>query len=319
MALRFTLRQLEYLMAVGEAGSIAQAAERVNVSSPSISAAIAGLEAEFGVSLFVRRHAQGLALTQAGRQFLDRARAVLDEAEALNRLADDLAGQVRGPLAIGCLLTFAQFVVPRLRREFAARHPAVAVSQAELNQQEILDRLRGGKIDVALTYDLDIPPDLRFTPLADLPPYVLVAQTHPLAARPHVAVGDLADLPMVLLDLPLSAEYFLSVFRAAGIRPRIAERTRDLGVMQSLVGNGFGFSIANVCPLTPRSPDGHPLRFIPLEGQVRPMVLGLLHAEGADQVLTVRTFIEHCRATLTPASLGALRVTCAIPRNETTP
>ena len=54
MALRFTLRQLEYLVAVGQSGSITLAAERLNVSAPSISTAIAQLEAEFGLPLFVR-------------------------------------------------------------------------------------------------------------------------------------------------------------------------------------------------------------------------------------------------------------------------
>ena len=69
MALRFTLRQLEYFVTVGELGSIAQASEQVNVSSPSISAAISQLEEEFGLPLFVRKHAHVLSLTQAGRQF----------------------------------------------------------------------------------------------------------------------------------------------------------------------------------------------------------------------------------------------------------
>ena len=64
--LRFTLRQLEYFVAVGECGSIALASEKVNVSSPSISAAINQLEKEFGLPLFVRQHAQGLSLTLAG-------------------------------------------------------------------------------------------------------------------------------------------------------------------------------------------------------------------------------------------------------------
>ena len=61
----FTLRQLEYFVAVGDAGSIAAASDRVNVSSPSISAAISQLQAEFGVQLFVRQHAQRLSLTPA--------------------------------------------------------------------------------------------------------------------------------------------------------------------------------------------------------------------------------------------------------------
>lgn len=59
MVLRFTLRQLEYLVAVGELGSVTEAAERVNVSAPSVSAAISQLEREFGITLFVRRHAHG--------------------------------------------------------------------------------------------------------------------------------------------------------------------------------------------------------------------------------------------------------------------
>ncbi|NBT51402.1 MAG: LysR family transcriptional regulator, partial [Marivivens sp.] len=88
--LRYTLRQIEYFVAVGEAGSIARASERINVSSPSISAAITQLEAEFGLPLFVRQHAQGLSLTQAGRQMMDQARIVLREAGLIHHLASRL-------------------------------------------------------------------------------------------------------------------------------------------------------------------------------------------------------------------------------------
>ena len=87
MPLRFSLRQLEYFRAVAECGSIAAAAERVNVSSPSISTAIAQLEDEFGLQLFIRRHAQGLSLTPGGTQFLGQVRNVLQEARHLIALA----------------------------------------------------------------------------------------------------------------------------------------------------------------------------------------------------------------------------------------
>ena len=97
MPLRFTLRQLEYLVAVGEAGSIAVAAERVNVSSPSISTAIAQLEQEFGLQLFVRRHAQGLSLTEAGRRMVVEARAALQAAARLNDLANEVTGRCAAP------------------------------------------------------------------------------------------------------------------------------------------------------------------------------------------------------------------------------
>ena len=84
---RFTLRQLEYLVAVGDTGSIARAAERLNVSTPSISSAITQLEDVFGVSLFVRQHAQGLSVTPGGRRVLDQARRVLEEAASITDIA----------------------------------------------------------------------------------------------------------------------------------------------------------------------------------------------------------------------------------------
>jgi len=315
MALRFTLRQLEYFVAVGEAGSIALASERVHVTSPSISAAIAQLEAEFGLQLFVRKHAQGLALTQAGRQFLIQAREVLSAANALNRLADEISGNVQGPLAVGCLLTIAQYVVPQLRRGFEDRYPDVRISQFELHQQEIFDGLRNGDLDIALTYDLDIPDDLRFIPLARLSPYALLPVDHALAAQSEVSVAELKDYPMVLLDLPLSSEYFLSFFRAAGVRPMIVERTRDMAVMRSLVANGYGYSIANVRPTHDAAPDGKKLRFVPLAGDVRRITMGLAAAAGAESVLTVRAFIDHCRALITDDSVPGMNMqTIGAPR-----
>ena len=76
MSQRFTLRPLEYPVAVADCGAVAVAAGRVNVSSPSISAAKAQLEAACGLHLAVRRQALGLALTEGGRQFTAQARAV---------------------------------------------------------------------------------------------------------------------------------------------------------------------------------------------------------------------------------------------------
>lgn len=305
MALRYTLRQLEYLVAVGETGSIAAASERVNVSSPSISAAIAQLEQEFGLQMFIRRHAQGLSLTQGGRQFVDEARAVLAAAGRLNDLANAITGQVRGPLSVGCLVTFAQMVLPQLRRSFTDRYPEVDFHQYERHQAEIIDGLRQARLDVALTYNLDIPGDIEFLPLLPLPPYALFAPEHPLAARRSVSPQDLAGYPMVLLDLPFSTDYFLEIFRPHALRPKVVERTRDIGVMRAMVANGFGYSIANIRPQTDLAPDGRRLAHVPLTG-AEPLHLGLVLAEGARSALTIRAFIDHCSAALTEASLPGL-------------
>ncbi|MEP1768879.1 MAG: LysR family transcriptional regulator [Sulfitobacter sp.] len=294
--LRFTLRQLEYLVAVGEMGSIALASEKVNVSSPSISAAINQLEKEFGLPLFVRQHAQGLSLTIAGREMFEQAQIVLRDAERMVDLAANISGNVQGPLSVGGLLTFAQVVLPALRASFERQYPDVRVTQHELDQAQIFNQLRRSDIDVAITYDLDLPNDLEFQPIATLPPYAVLDAQHPLARASSVTIEDLLPHPMVLLDLPYSSEYFLSFFGETGAKPQVAERTRDMAVMRSLVANGFGFSIANVRPLNDLSPDGKPLRFIPLKGDLRPMQLGLLTSPDAESANVIRTFITHCKS-----------------------
>lgn len=295
MPSRFTLRQLEYFRAVGELGSIAHASEKVNVSSPSISAAISQLEKEFGIPLFVRQHAQGLSLTQAGRRMMEQVTLILRETDYLVDLAGDISGTVRGPLNIGCLVTFAQVVLPSVRRSFEAAFHDVRISQYELNQAEIFSGLRRAEIDVALTYDLDLPADLVFESLVELPPYVVVAQDHPLAAKTLISAQELVGHPMVLLDLPFSSEYFLSFFAGLDVKPQIAERTKDMAVMRSLVANGFGYSIANIRPLNDLSPDGKPLKFISMSGLARPMRMGLLMPTDAERANVIRAFVGHCK------------------------
>ena len=295
MPLRFTLRQLEYFVAVGEAGSIAKAAEQVNVSPPSISASIAQLETEFGVQLFVRKHSHGLSLTAGGRVFLKEAARLLADADALHDVAGDIAEKVRGPLAIGCLLTFAQIILPALRRRFEESYPDVRVRQFERNQGQLLEMLQRGEIDAALTYDLELSQDMAFEPVMQLPAYVMLPPGHALTGRESIAPEELVDQPMVLLDLPFSREYFLSAFQQKGLRPYIAERTGDIAVMRSMVANGFGYGIANMRPLNTLSPDGKPLVFVPLGGDIRPLTMGIAMPNAEHRTQTVQAFIQHCR------------------------
>lgn len=302
----YTLRQLEYFVTVGREGSIAAAADKLNVSSPSISAAISQLEREFGLDLFVREHARALVLSKVGQTFLERTVEVLREAEALSSLAGEISGKVQGILSVGCMSTFVQIVLPGLRRSFQARYPEVQIRQRELNQADLFSQLRRAELDVALAYDLDIPSDLEFRPLVSLPPLVVLSADHPLAERATLEIADLKDEPMVLLDLPYSGEYFLTFYKQEEIKPKIAERTSDMSVMRSLVANGFGISFANIRPPHGLSPDGKKLAFVPLAGDVRPMQLGLLCARANNPTSTIEAFMDHCTEMVQAGELPGL-------------
>ncbi len=319
MQTRFTLRQLEYLVAVGRFGSITLAAQHLSVSPPSISNAIAQIEVEFGLPMFVRKHAQGMALTQSGRALMAQAAKVLEAAKGLSNLADQHKGTVRGALNIGCLLTFAQIIIPRLRKAFSLAYPDVVFHQFQAHQMGLIEGLRDASLDIALTYDLAIPADLNFVELAVLPPFAVLSEAHPLASRPSLTIADLAPFAMILLDLPLSAAYFLSFFEQVGLAPRIVERVQDMAVLHSLVGNDFGYSIINIKPLTNMSPDGKPLRFVPLTGPLKPMRMGLLCTPGAESSLTVKAFVDLCTQLLDADVLSQVTMRGPAPQRALTP
>lgn len=298
MSIRFTLRQLEYFTAAGDCGSIAAASHKLNVSSPSISTAISQLEAELGLPLFVRRRAQGLTMTEAGKTLASKARSILNEATDLSKMAGVISNSVQGPLRIGCLVSFAQIVVPSLRRSFEAGFPDVQMSQVELTQIDIFGALHRAEIDLAISYDLNLPSDFEFHPIKELSPFALLPPNHSLASYESVTVHDLVPHPMVLLDLPASSDYFLSFFTSKGLRPMISERTRDMAVMRSLVANGFGYSIANFRPLNDLAPDGKPLKFVPLVSDVKPIKMGVLGLPGVTNNITNAAFVTHCREKL---------------------
>ncbi len=304
--MRFTLRQLEYFIATCEAGSVTEAALTIPVAQSSVSAAVAQLERALGVQLLIRHHAQGVSMTPAGREFLLRARALIRDVEQLERFADELTEGLSGTLDLGCLVTVAPLVMPQLCNPFLRAHPEARIEMTEAGQSEIVERLRTGKLSVALSYDLELSPDLGFAPLAELPPYALFAAEHPLAARASVTLRQLAPEPLVLLDLPLSREYFRELFVAAGLEANVVRRSPHLEVIRSLVANQFGFTILNVRAANDRALDGHSLVAVPIEGPARPMIIGLVTLQAMRQPRLVEAFCQWCRDAVAAGEVPAL-------------
>lgn len=292
--MRFTLKQLEYFLAAAEAGSITVAAACARISQPSISAAISALEAEFGVNLFVRNPAQGIVLTLAGQRLMREVRDIVTRVGGLYTIANELNSVVQGPLSIGCLVTAAPVILPSLLGPFHSAHPGLQLAFADLDQAEIIRRLRLAQIDIALTYDMQLPKDVRFTTLANLRPHVVVASDHPLAQKDVVELGELAEFSYIMLDLPLSREYFLSVFEQGGVSPNITHVSKSPEVVRSLVASGYGATISTIIPRCEIALDGHPITTVPLAKSVRSLPLGLVVLDQGTQTPAVRAFQRYC-------------------------
>lgn len=291
---RFTLRQIRYFVAAAEWRSIALASKHIHISEPSISASIKSLETEFGIQLFVRHHAHGLALTQAGERLLERAKALLMQAGELELSASELAGSVTGPLEIGCLVTVYPLLVPELLCAFRARHAAARLHAVADNHERLMERLRHGEISLALTYDLSVPPDINFTPLAQVSPFAFVAASHALARRRSVALKELVSEPFLLLDLPLSREYFLSLFQAVGVSPRLYGSFESIEVIRGLVARGEGFGLANVQPKNQSALDGQMLSYLALSDPLPPLMYGIASMQASRPTQSIKAFMALC-------------------------
>jgi DNA-binding transcriptional LysR family regulator len=226
------------------------------------------------------------------------ARRIVDQAAALTDLATEIARRPRGPIAIGALTTIAPLISARLRRSFEEAYPDATVTLRSGDQVELLHMLGRAEIDVALTYDLDVPSDVRFEPVIALPPHVMLPADHPMAEEDRVSLKALEREPLILLDMPLSREYFLATLHAAGVTPKVAERVRDMAVVRSLVANGFGYGLLNTGTRTMRAPDGAGLAIRPIREDLAPLALGLATKQTQQRSAIVAALFAHVHATI---------------------
>lgn len=297
MLSRITLRQMEYFVTTAESGSIIIASEKIHISSPSISAAIAHMEAELHAQLFIRQHAKGLLLTEIGEQVKDACKVILAQSSDLYSMSADFSGVMRGKIKVGCFSAFAPFIYAEIIHGFAHLYNQVDLEAVIDDHHNLLQELTTNTIDLALLYDLHIDENLiNFTPLADLPPYVLLAESHPLAKNTAITLEELTEYPMILLDMPYSNDYFLSLFRTKDLKPNIKETCKYVDVIRSMVGNNIGYTILNVRPKTDFSYDGKKLVMVRISGDVRPMKIGIATPKNARLTNVQQTFASRCQA-----------------------
>ena len=123
---------------------------------------------------------------------------------------------------------------------------------------------------------------------------MLIGADHPLARRKSVGPADLAELPLVLLDLPVARDYYRAILEDAGLEPRIAASATSTEMVRALVGAGAGYALLNMRPLTDVSYAGDRLMAVPIAPAVKPLRLVLGHVAGNPRRL-VRAFVDECR------------------------
>lgn len=282
------LRHLRYFIAVAEQENVSRAALKLHVSQPGISRQIHDLEEEIGVQLF-ERSAKALKLTEAGRKFLDEARAVLQRADEAIKNARAVANGMGGELHVGYAPSLTIQILPRALRAFQEKFPRTRVSLHDLSTEEMLTGLRAGKLHVALTIRAPrrMLRGLSFQELARYPMCAALAPKHPLAKSKTVSFEQLSREPLIAYSRNEYPEYheLLEELFAGTRLPHIAEEHDGVTSIIAAVESGRGFALVPSCV---QSMAGPRVKLIPLDPALEPLVVG---ATWKEETTVVKEFV----------------------------
>ena len=258
------LRDLKYLVALADHRHFGRAAAACYVSQPTLSTQIRKLEDELGVPL-VERAPRKVMLTPAGREAAERARRIVAEVEQMKEAARRSQDPEAGTVRLGIFPTLAPYLLPHVVPRVRARFPQLELLLVEEKSDELLARLRDGKLDAAVlalpVHDEQLHSEFLFEE-----PFVLaVPENHPLSRRDALTLDELAEQRLLLLeDGHCLREQALDVCRLSGAHERTEFRATSLETLRQMVAANVGVTLLPTLAIKPpvaRSDNIHLLRF----------------------------------------------------------
>jgi DNA-binding transcriptional LysR family regulator len=238
------LRQLEYLVAVAEEASFTKAARRVHVAQPGVSAQIRRLERELGHEL-LDRSGRTVRVTEVGRSVLPHARAALAAVAAARTAVDDLAGLVRGHVAVGMVTACASLDLTDLLAGFNRLHPGVEISLSEGNSDQLVQGLRESTLDLAwVGLAGSRPTGIETQVLIDEGHVAAVPFDDALAAKAAIRLSALRERALISMPAGTGLRTCLDdACAAAGFEPRVALEASAPNIIAELAARGLGVAI----------------------------------------------------------------------------
>jgi len=235
------VRDLEWLLQVGELGHVTEAASALGTSQPTLSRALGRLEDELGVRIF-ERLPTGVAPTADGELVLEAAHDLVARHDLLRATLANRVDPDTGLVRLAFLDSMATTLVPRLLRAFHAEAPGLKVALSQEPAHEIRRDLDRGTVELGLT--MDRSDDLAWLPVRRERLVVVVPPTHRLRGRKRVDLAELADDELVTTPVGYAHSVIVqALFAEVGVVPRISFESADLATIEGLVSAGLGVAV----------------------------------------------------------------------------
>ena len=239
----FTLRQLQYLVAVADTLSFRKAAERCHVSQPSLSAQLAELESALGVRMFERDRRRVL-LTSAGHDLLEHARTILSEADGLREAARRVGDPFSASMRIGVIPTISPYLLPQVSPALRKEFPRMKIHWVEEKTAALIAALNQGTLDAALlALEAEIGKVEQAIIATD--PFVLATpRNHSLGRKKAAASAEeLHDVEVLLLDDGHCFRDQALAFCAKSKAQELEFRATSLSTLAQMVASGAGVTL----------------------------------------------------------------------------
>ena len=293
----FTLRQLQYFVAVCEAGTVSGAAHTISVSQSAVTDAIKDLEEDLGVALF-ERHRRGLFITNRGHQFYRHAARILGDVSDARRSFGEEVQPGGGTLQLGVTSLVAGYILSDLLARYRRAQPGVSVTAIEDNGDYLEHLLIGGELDVAVMVIANMRDRVALqAEIFETSPYRLwLPLGHRLAGAEIIEIADIAQEPLIMLTVDETEENTGKLLSALGARPHVAFRTRSVEAVRSLVATGAGLAILPDLIYRPWSLEGDRIESRDVAGALPVVQVGMVWRRGSELPRAARDFIAMAQA-----------------------
>jgi LysR family transcriptional regulator, transcription activator of glutamate synthase operon len=238
------LRQIIYFIEVAKREHVTEAAHHLHVAQSAISRQIANLEAELGVSLFIRE-GRSVKLTPVGRVFLERAEVVVVELEKAKQEIFEFLNPETGTIRIGFPNSLAAKTLPTVISAFRDHHPHIGFQLHQGTHQSLSESVIKGQIDLAFVSPVpkDEPEIIGHTLFTENI-MALLPITHPLAEQPSILLNQLRQDSFVMFRTGFALRnLIINACQQSGFKPKIAFDGEDIDTLKGLVAAGLGVAL----------------------------------------------------------------------------
>jgi LysR family transcriptional regulator, transcription activator of glutamate synthase operon len=283
------LDELHWFVVLAETEHVTDAAAELGIPQPTLSRALARLEAEVGVALFDRVNRR-LRLNAYGAIVAEHARRAIAEMRSADERIAALRDPDTGTVRLAFLHSLASWFVPDLLRRFRLQAPQVQFDLLQGAAHELTSRVLEGHVDLAITSPRPTGPGYVWHGLYSERLCLAVPRGHRLAKRSGVRLADVAGEPFIMLSIQSGLRHLTDeLCAAAGIQPQVVFEATEIPTMEGLVAAGFGVAVVPV----PRAERGEPMAaYLPLSDAGAKRHVGLALAAGRELPAAAARFVD---------------------------